>query len=41
MTKQISNTAKKDLIHLIHQIVKDIVLDRIQNRELKDISFIN
>ncbi len=29
--------AKKDVIQLIHQIVKDNVLDRIQNRELKDI----
>ncbi len=29
---------KKDVIQLIHQIIKDNVLDRIQNRELKEIS---
>ena len=29
--------AKKDVIQLIHQIIKDNVLDRIQNRELKEI----
>ena len=28
---------KKDVIQLIHQIIKDNVLDRIQNRELKEI----
>ena len=29
--------AKKDVIQLIHQIVKDNFLDRLQNRELQDI----
>ena len=29
--------AKKDVIQFINQIVKDNVLDRIQNRELRDI----